>query len=324
VYDWIESWWIMDVVTFGETMVLLTPTKSGPLEAVRLFEKGLAGAESNVAIALARLGHNVAWISKVGTDGFGQFIYKTLRGEGVDVSHVQFDDERPTGVFFKEFRGDGRTYVYYYRHTSAASHIRLEDVPLSNFAGARYFLITGITPALSTLNRQTTFRSIERAHQQGMQVVFDPNIRQKLWTLEEARPVLNDLASQADIVLPGLDEGTILTGQPSEMEIAQAFINRGAKLVVVKLGLKGAYYRSTTEEGWVNAFPISLVDEVGAGDAFTAGLLSGLLDGLPVPAAVTRASALGALAVANQGDYEGLPNRQELALFLNDAVKPSR
>src|SRR5689334_19598599 len=171
----------MDVVTFGEPMILMTPAKQGSLDTVWEFQKGLAGAESNVAIALARLGHTVAWVSKLGADSFGKFIYKTLRGEGVDVSHVQFDETHPTGVFFKEFMGDGRTHAYYYRQNAAASHLHVDDIPLTDFASARYLMVTGITPALSALNRDTTFRLIEQAHQRGIQVVFDPNIRRKLW-----------------------------------------------------------------------------------------------------------------------------------------------
>lgn len=179
----------MDVVMFGETMLLMTPMKQGSLDTVWQFQKGLAGAESNVAIALARLEHAVAWVSNLGADSFGRFLYKTLRGEGVDVSHVQFDETRPTGVFFKEFLGDGRTDAYYYSQHSAASHMHVEDIPLADFTGAKYLLVTGITPALSSLNRDTTFQCIEQAHQCGMHVVFDPNIRRKLWSLEEARPV---------------------------------------------------------------------------------------------------------------------------------------
>jgi 2-dehydro-3-deoxygluconokinase len=193
-----------------------------------------------------------------------------------------------------------------------------------DFASARYLMVTGITPALSTLNRDTTFRIVEQAHQRGMQVVFDPNIRRKLWSLEEARPVLNHIASQADIILPGIEEGTILTGQVQAPEIAQAFLNNGAQLVVVKLGPEGAYYQSATEQGYVGGFHVRLVDEVGAGDAFTAGLLSGLLDGLDISSAVKRACALGALAVTGTGDYESLPSRHELDVFLNAIVEPGR
>lgn len=314
----------MDVVTFGETMVLMIPTKHGPLDTVGEFQKGLAGAESNVAIGLARLGHEVAWISKLGVDSFGRFIYKTLRGEGVDVSRVRFDEIRPTGVFFKEFMGDGRTHAYYYRNNSAASQMSLADIPLVDFVGASYLVVTGITPALSPLNQTTTFQCIEKAHQYGMQVVFDPNIRRKLWSIEEARPVLNTIASQADIVLPGIEEGTILTGHTHAPEIAQAFINHGSQLVVVKLGPEGAYYQSAAGKGYVGGFQVHLVDEVGAGDAFTAGLLSGLLNGLDLPSAVKRACALGALTVTGTGDYEHLPYRHDLDVFLNGIVDPGR
>jgi 2-dehydro-3-deoxygluconokinase len=314
----------MDVITLGETMILLTPKSIGPLDTVYEFHKGLAGAESNVAIGLSRLGHQVAWISKLGSDSFGRFIYKTLRGEGIDVSHVIFDETRPTGVFFKEFMGDGRTNTLYYRKDSAASSLEPQDIPLSKYSDAKYLLITGITPALSEGNRNTVFQVIEQAHTLGIQVVFDPNIRHKLWPISESQPVLQRIASLSDIVLPGLQEGAILTGEETVEGIADAFIQNGANTVVIKLGPKGAYYQTPSEKGNVPAFPVRVINEVGAGDAFTAGFLSGMLDRLPLHDAVRRACALGALAVTGIGDYECLPSRSDLEDFISGIAKPER
>ncbi len=314
----------MDVVTFGETMILMTPSKNGSLDNVPEFKRGMAGAESNAVIGLSRLGHEAAWISKLGSDSLGRFIYKTLRGEGVDVSKVRFDKTRPTAVFFKERNNDGKTHVYYYRRGSAASELHIEDIPLSSFPSAKYLFLTGITPALSLTNRKTVMKSIDIAHSQSMKVVFDPNIRQKLWSLEEARKVLNEVSGKSDIIIPGIDEGAILTGYKEPGDIAQAYLDKGAELVVVKLGAKGAYYRSPDEHGFVDGFNVQLVDEVGAGDAFTAGLLSGLLDGCDLPHAVSRACALGALAVTGYGDYEMLPYRNELESFMSGASKLQR
>lgn len=314
----------MDVVTFGETMVALNPANPGSLDTVVQFQRSVAGAESNVAIGLARLGHQVAWVSRVGADSFGRLVYKSLRGEGVDVSHVAVDPKHPTGVYFKEQIGDGRVNVYYYRANSAASQLSSSDVTVSAFAGAKYLFLTGITPALSESCREAVFASIETAHDLGMKVVFDPNLRLKLWDIELARQVTHEIASLSDIVLPGLEEGKLLTDCTEAEEMASRLLQGRTKLVVVKLGPAGAYYRSTTDEGRVNGFTVPLVDEVGAGDAFAAGLLSGLLDALPVPEAVRRACALGALAVTGVGDYESLPYREDLENFLQGIRQPSR
>jgi 2-dehydro-3-deoxygluconokinase len=314
----------MDVITFGETMVLMIPNTKGSLEIVSDFRKGLAGAESNVAIGLSRLGHQVAWNGRLGNDSFGRFIYKTLRGEGVDVSHVQFDDSHPTGVFFKEFQLDGRTHAHYYRCNSAASLISPETVSLSSFANAKYLFITGITPALSILNQNTVLQSVKEARKLGIKVVFDPNIRHKLWSSQESVPVLKQIASQADIVLPGCEEGAMLTGYSNEQDIAQSLLENGTGLVVVKLGEKGAYYQTATTKGYVDGFTVKAVDEVGAGDAFAAGLLSGLLDREKLVDAVKRACLLGALAVTSSGDYDGLPYREDLAYLMSGKLQPSR
>lgn len=314
----------MDVVTFGESMVALNPATPGRLDTVVEFQRSVAGAESNVAIGLARLGHRVTWVSRLGADSFGRLIYKSLRGEGVDVTHVTIDAKHSTGVYFKEHSGDGRVNVYYYRTNSAASHLSAGDVPTSLLAEAKYLFVTGITPALSEGTRNAVYAALEQAHELGLQVVFDPNLRLKLWDLETAQPVLGKIAGLSDIVLPGLEEGRLLTGKTEPEAVAEEFLRGRTQLVVVKLGPDGAYYRTRTTEGRVAGFTVPLVDEVGAGDAFAAGLLSGLLDELPMQEAIRRACALGALAVTGVGDSESLPYREDLEQFLHGVRQPSR
>jgi 2-dehydro-3-deoxygluconokinase len=314
----------MDVVTFGETMVAFVPTPAGPLEMVSSFEKRIAGAESNVAIGLARLGHSVAWISRLGDDGFGRYIYKTIRGEGVDVSGVRFDSHHPTGLYFKDYLGNGRTHVYYYRRNSAASRLSPEDLALARYADSRYLFVTGITPALSDTCRQTVEQAIQTAKRMGIQVVFDPNIRLKLWSAETARLVLGTIAQQADVVLPGLEEGKLLTGSSDPAEMAERLLTGDTKTVVVKLGPEGAYYRTQDEDGYIPGFTVEQVDDIGAGDAFAAGFLSGMLDGLALPEAVRRGCAMGALAVTGVGDYEFLPYRRDLEAFMTGVEQARR
>lgn len=306
----------MDVVTFGETMVSLNPLGEGSLEGVSQFEKRMAGSESNVAIGLARMGHKVAWVSRLGKDGFGEYIVHGIQAEGIDVSQVKWDEDQPTGVYFKEYLGQGKTSVYYYRAYSAASQLCAEDVDLSAFIGARYLFVSGITPALSASCHNTTMKTIERAKQCGMKVVFDPNIRLKLWSAQTAQPVLNEIARRSDVVLPGLEEGRIMTGLTDEQAIAERLLTGSTNLVVIKLGKAGAYYRTPEDDGYVSGYEVQQVDEIGAGDAFAAGCISGLLDNLDVPSAVQRACALGAMAVTGVGDYESLPLRSDLERFI--------
>lgn len=308
----------MDVVTLGETMVLFTPDTSGYMRYAGNFSAKIAGAESNLAIGLARLGHHSSWMSRLGDDEFGKKILSFIRGEGVDVGEVLYDPSASTGLYFKEMITDDEVQVHYYRGNSAASRMTSSDLNEDYIAKAKYLHLTGITPALSESCYETVMKAIEIAKKHGVTVVFDPNLRRKLWSEDRARQVLLEIATKADIVLPGLEEGQFLFGDNDSQTMARQLYDHGASLVVLKLGPKGAYYYSGEEHGHVPGFPVNrVVDPVGAGDGFAAGLLSGLLDELSLKRAVERGTAVGALVTMVRGDVEGLPDRARLESFMN-------
>ena len=183
-----------------------------------------------------------------------------------------------------------------------------DDLNEEYIAKAKFLHITGITPALSPSCEETIYEAIRLAKKHGVTVVFDPNIRLKLWSPEEARVTLMNIAGKSDIILPGLEEGSILTGEIKPELIASQLLNHGAKLVVVKLGAEGAYYANQIETGLIPGFPVrQIIDPIGAGDAFAAGLLSGLLRGFSLPEAVKLANRVGSYALTVAGDVEGLP-----------------
>jgi 2-dehydro-3-deoxygluconokinase len=304
----------MDVVTLGETMVLFVPTKVGPLRFTEQFEKTIGGAESNVAIALARLGHQVSWMSRLGNDEFGLFVRNFIRGEGVDTSQVLFDEDNPTAVFFKERQVMKEAKIYYYRKGSAASFMTPQDIDESVMSKAKFLHLTGITPALSPSCRETVYHAIQLAKRNNLTVVFDPNIRLKLWTKEQARDVLIDIASQCDIVMPGIEEGEILTGESTPEKISACLLENGASVVVVKLGERGAYYATPKKEEYIKGFPVhQVVDTIGAGDGFAAGFLSGLIRGCSYAEAVKLGNRIGAYALTVTGDVEGYPFWSQIA-----------
>ncbi|WP_340023689.1 sugar kinase [Paenibacillus sp. FSL K6-1096] len=307
----------MEVVTFGETMVLLAPDRMVPLEYVNGFQKHVAGAETNVAIGLARMGHTAGWFSKLGNDPFGRYIRQFVRGHGVDISEVRLTTEAPTGVFFKEQLSPDKIQVYYYRKHSAASLMQAEELNEAYVGGARILHVTGITPALSPECRKLTFRALGAAKKHGTTIVFDPNIRWKLWNREEAYHVLNEIAALADYVLPGMEEGQFLTGCSDPAVIAERLLKAGAGAAVIKLGADGAYYSNGRSSGTEPGFPVKrLIDPMGAGDGFAAGFISGLLLGEELPSAVRRGNAVGSIVVGVSGDVEGLPARQDVDLLL--------
>ncbi len=308
---------MMDVVTFGETMVLFTPESTGMMRYAHTYTRKFGGSETNFAIGLARLGHSVGWISRVGDDELGKAMLSFVRGEGVDTSCVRLDPDAPTGIYFKEIRKANEVNVYYYRKGSAASRMTPADLDEAYLAQARYLFVSGITPALSETCREMVFAAIRMAKANGLKVVFDPNLRKKLWTEEQARETLLAIAAQSDIILPGAAEGEFLFGDNDLEQLGQRFLDLGAKIVVLKLGEKGAHYFTPEENLYVPGFPVEqVVDPVGAGDGFAAGFISGLLDGLSLAESVKRANAVGAIVTMVNGDVEGLPDRSDLQRFM--------
>ena len=303
----------MDVVTLGETMVLLLAEQTGPMREATTFRRHIAGAETNVAVGLARLGRSAGWISRVGDDEFGRAVVFRVRGEGVDTSRVISDPTAPTGVVIRERREVGPIEQVYYRRGSAASHLSPGDLDPSYISSAKYLHLTGITPALSDTCRETVFAAAEIATGAGVMLVLDPNYRSKLWSRDEFRKVVRDLASRTNILLPGIDEAELLTGA-SDPEIAARQLQKlGPSLVVLKLGAEGALAVTADELTRVPAHALErVIDPVGAGDAFAAGLLSGLLGGLATVDALRLANRCGALAMTAPGDMESLPTRAEL------------
>jgi 2-dehydro-3-deoxygluconokinase len=304
-----------EVLTFGETMVLLAPTEAAGLEASGSYQASIGGAESNCSIGLARLGHTVCWVSRLGLDPFGNRVLKTIRGEGVDTHRVERSPSAPTGLMFKEPGVGNTTRVYYYRRHSAASELRVEQF---DSLATKYLLVTGITPALSDSNRKLTLTLAERFRNGGAKVVFDPNMRFKLWSAEQARPVFMDLARNSDLLLPSVVEAEILTGQSEREAQLDALLQLGPAQVVIKGGEKGAWYADESQRGFCPCYSAVEIDPVGAGDAFCAGMISGLLDRLPLPQAVSRGAALGAFCVSSFGDYSGLPDREQLEAFMEN------
>lgn len=305
----------LDVIAFGEAMMLLVAAQPGPLEHVGTFHKRTAGAETNVAIGLARLGLKVGWVSRLGTDSMGRYLHAAMAGEGIDCSHVRCDPSKKTGFQFKGQVTDGSDPpVEYHRAGSAASHMDVTDIDAAWLLNARHLHATGVFAAISSSTLPAARATMDLMRAAGRSVSFDPNLRPTLWaTPELMRESINDLATRANWVLPGVEEGRFLTGETTPEGIARFYRERGADLVVVKLGREGAFFDGRDGSGYVPGFSVAeVVDTVGAGDGFAVGVISALLDGLTVPDAVRRGTWIGARAVQVLGDSEGLPTRAEL------------
>ncbi|MFG2533400.1 sugar kinase [Streptomyces sp. NPDC048516] len=311
-----------DVFTFGETMVALRG--SGPLKLGGTMQVSIAGAESNVAIGLARLGHEVRWAGAVGEDEAGELVLRTLRAEGVEVSGASTDPGAPTGLLLFEPRLPDVTRVHYYRAGSAGSRLTAGVIERAfRAAPPRVLHLTGITPSLSPTARSAALRSLRLAREHGSLVCLDVNFRARLWTAGEASVVLAEWIPYVDLLIASDDElplclppleagGGCAAGITSQAGLLREL---GVGEIVVKLGAEGA--TAFTHGGSLHrpAKAVRAVDAVGAGDAFVAGYLSALLDGEGTAECLERAVTTGAFAVASPGDWEGAPTRAELGLL---------
>lgn len=318
----------VDLLTFGESMVSLRA--GGPLSAGGTLSMHVAGAESNVAVGVARLGHGVSWAGVVGSDPHGQFIVRQLRSEGIGLHHRE-DASRSTGVMFLEQRTADVSRAYYYRSGSAGSTFGMPDVDAALRGGARVLHLTGITAALSPEARRAVEYAAERAAGEGILVSLDVNYRAKLWSRDEARAALAPIARHATIVIASEDELDLVAAPTSDTGadpaaglsdaaedlLAKRLLAQGVREVVVKRGAAGAGAYTADGRWEVPAVPVTSIDTVGAGDAFTAGYLSALLDGEDVAGRLQRGALAGAFAVSTAGDWEGLPRTGELALLGN-------
>lgn len=302
-------------LTAGEALAIAVAEPGRRLRHTGSLYLSVAGAESNVAVGLARLGVDTAWAGRVGADELGALVVRSLRGDGVDTSYVVTDPDRPTGLLLRD-SAMGAPRVFNYRDTSAATRLAPGAIPDAAWSGLRVFHTTGITPALSAGAREFTGWALRRAREAGALVSLDVNYRAKLWTPERAREALAELLPLADLVFVGLDEAETLWGLDTPDKVADTVLAQGPTALAVKLGAEGAVGYAGGESATEPGYRVQVVDLVGAGDAFAAGYLAAGLLGHDLPTRLRWANAMGAHAVTATGDTEGLPDRDELERFV--------
>lgn len=306
------------LILAGEPMGLLIAQSEGSLDSVSGYDLAVAGAEFNVAVGVARLRHRVTYMTKLGKDPFGQRIIHVLNENKIGNEFVAWSDTKKTGFMLKSRVSQGDPDIFYFRAGSAASTLSVEDVEKIRFDEYSHIHLTGILPALSESTRAAVNLMFDKARQAGLLITFDPNLRPQLWPSQDVMiQSINEMASKADIVLPGTAEGKILMGSDDPKKINAFYRNLGAKAVITKVGSQGAYVTTETEEYLVPGFKVDkVVDTVGAGDGFAAGVITALMEGLPLKEAVRRGNAIGAIQVTSRGDNEGLPYPDQLKAFM--------
>ncbi|MFD4693400.1 sugar kinase [Streptomyces sp. NPDC058463] len=303
-----------DVVCLGESMVTFLPSQPGRLADVPTFGRGIGGAESNVACALAAAGHRTRWVSRVGADGFGDHLVAAVAGYGVDTSAVRRDPDRPTGIYFRTAtdRATDTHEVAYYRAGSAASAMSPHNVPYEDLLTGRILHLSGITAALSA-DCLALLQDLTAPRDGRPLVSFDVNHRPGLWRNGAAGPdVLLDLARRCDLVFVGEDEAEEAWGVGGTAAIREALPEPA--VLVVKRGSEGATVFSRGAEGTdtattVPALHVDVVAPVGAGDAFAAGFLSATLRELPVRHRIRHGHLMAAAVLTVPGDLTAPPAR---------------
>ncbi|SFS35330.1 sugar kinase [Saccharopolyspora flava] len=299
-----------EVLCLGETMSLVAPAAPVPLEEAPSFTLSAGGAESNVAVHLASLGHRASWAGRVGDDPLGRRLVASIAAAGVDTGLVEVRSDAPTGVYFKDPGPDG-TRVHYYRAGSAASTMDEDFLADEVIDAARVLHISGITPALSEGCDRLIRRLLTRPRRAP--ISFDVNHRPALWPARRAAPVLAELAQLADVVFVGLDEAAALWGVKTAEDVRKLL--DGPVTVVVKDGAEAAHAlgeRTTV----VPAPTVDVVEPVGAGDAFAAGFLSGVLRGEDDRRCLRRGHLLAAHSLRSTEDHAEAPDAESLERWL--------
>jgi 2-dehydro-3-deoxygluconokinase len=307
-----------EILTVGETMILLyAEDTTAPLRLGDRLCLDFAGADSNFAIAMSRLGYRSAWISRLGDEPLGELVLNAIAREGVDVSRVVRDPTHTTGLYMKHHIAAGITRIEYYRRGSAASNLHPEDLDPEYFRDARLVHLNGMTFALSDSCAGTMRRALELALKAGAMVSLDLNLRLQLWSLESARGALGSVIPQLAALFGTEEEFLVYFGVSDIDEALRAAVRLGPRIVVAKMGPDGAVAyvngRRFAHAGYRS--PV-VIDLVGAGDGFNAGFLASYLRGLPPDECLRRANLVGASAVATPGDFQGYPTLENMERFL--------
>jgi 2-dehydro-3-deoxygluconokinase len=299
------------LLTLGQTLGVIRTAGYGPLARNSELALSIAGAESNVAIGMRRLGIPATWIGHVGADAIGDLVLRELQAEGVTVAATR-DPTRPTALLLGERRTSDRTRIWYYRRDAAGAGLSPDDLHPDLFATASVLHVTGITACLGAGPADAVRTAIGRARQAGLTVSFDLNHRLALADADTFAATVRPLLAEIDLVFATSDEATVLTKETDPVRMAGALRDLGPATAVLKFGAKGSLLCSSDRLLRQPAVAVTAIDPVGAGDAFAAGFLAALLTGATPEQQLGQAAAVAGIAVATRGDWEGLPTAAEL------------
>lgn len=306
----------VDIVALGEPMVEFNQT--GDAEG-RLYLQGFGGDTSNFAIAAARQGARVAYVSALGNDPYGRLLRDLWDREGVDHRSVVTDAAAYTAIYFVSHDERGHHFTFF-RQGSAASRMTPATLPLARIRQARVLHLSGISLAISTSACDAAFAAIDQARAAGVQISFDTNLRLKLWSIDRARAVMNDVIARCDICLPSLEDIVAITGLQDPDALVDHCLARGARIVALKLGDKGALVADASRRVRIPAHPCRPVDATGAGDTFGGAFVARLVAGDELEQAARYAAAAAALSTEGFGAVTPIPHADRVRAALEAAA----
>jgi 2-dehydro-3-deoxygluconokinase len=283
----------------------------GDLQTARVFNRGFGGDTLNTAVAAARLGSKVSYITRIGNDTFALALQELILKEGIQIS-----PKRPTrgstGLYFAAVDHEGQREFVYYRQKSAATLLSPEDINADLIKSSKVVYASGITMAISDSARQATIKAFKLAHENGIMTAFDPNYREGLWQSEEKLvDALNEILPLVDVFMPSFPDDTAsMINFTKPQQIVEYFLYRGVKMVVVKAGAQGCYLGYKREVQHIPALSIKVVDTTGAGDAFNGGFLHGLCTEQSLLNCAKLGITTASLKVLNRGSAIAMPAKE--------------
>ncbi|MDQ0314528.1 sugar kinase [Amorphus orientalis] len=295
-----------DLVCLGEALLEFS---SQQRDGQTFYLQGYGGDTSNCAIAAARQGASVGYVTAVGDDAFGREFLDLWKREGVETGGVIVDPDAPTGIYFITY-ANGEHEFSYRRVGSAASRMTPQSVPLDIVRQAKILHVSGISQAISDTACDAVFAAMTAARQAGVQVSYDTNLRLKLWPIERARAVIHAGMAMADIALPGLEDARQLTGLEDPDAIVDFYLALGPKVVALTMGSAGTMVATSDLRETVPVHKVDHVDATAAGDMFDGAFLARLMAGDDVVTAVTYANTAAALSTLGYGAVAPMPTAE--------------
>lgn len=303
---------MLDLVSLGEPMYEFSQI---PGEERRWLQ-GFGGDTMNAAIAAARQGARVGYVTRLGEDAFGRELLELWRSEGIDVAGVSIDPEAHTGVYFISHGPRGHEFSYL-RAGSAASRLQPAHLRLDMIRGARFFHASGISQAISASACDAVFVAMEAAHEADTEISYDVNLRTRLWPLARARAVIAASIALSDLLFVSLEEGEQLSGAAGTEAVLAWCRACGAKRVALKLGSDGVIGSEGGRTERVPGYEVRAVDATGAGDCFAGALIARLAAGEDFWAALRYANAAAALTCTGFGAVAPLPRPDAVSRLLS-------